>query len=116
MINTQALYKINTTNKEHYHFGNRFTASSLVSYSLFSKSMVIRPNAGLIFEHTEKSALGPDKLSLTGGHILQAAAGVEFNFQKFSLGVNVQLPVTQHFAEDQTTQKVKAMAHVSFAF
>ena len=115
-INTQALYKINSTNKEHYRFGNRFTASSLVSYTLVTKAVVIRPNAGMMFEHTEKSQLSDDKISLTGGHILQGIAGVEFNFQKISFGMNVQLPVAQYFAEDQTKQKVKAMAHVSFAF
>jgi hypothetical protein len=30
--------------------------------------------------------------------------------------LSVQLPVAQNFAENQTKEKIKGMAHVSFAF
>jgi hypothetical protein len=32
------------------------------------------------------------------------------------VGFNAQLPLAQNFAENQTREKVKGMAHVSFAF
>jgi hypothetical protein len=33
-----------------------------------------------------------------------------------AVGFNVQLPLAQNFAENQTKAKVKGMVHVSFAF
>lgn len=115
-ITTQANYKISSTNKDDFRFGNRFTANSFLSYTLNTKKATINPNIGLLFEKTDASKLQTNKIDLTGGSLLQAAAGVEFGFNKISLGFNTQLPVAQNFAENQTKQKVKGMVHVSFAF
>ncbi len=114
-ISTQAVYKINTANKENYQFGNKLTASSFISYGISSGNAEIRPNAGLLFENTEESRLGSGKVDLTGGNLLQGSIGSEFSQRKITLGFNVQLPIAQKFAEDQTRQKIKGMAHISFA-
>lgn len=114
-VNANASYKINTTNKEDYKFGNKFSASSFVYYAASAGKTMISPNLGLLYEHNEGSELTNAKIDLTGGSLLQAAAGVEFGFNKVSVGFNVQLPVAQNFAEGQTESKLKGMAHVSFA-
>ena len=115
-ITTQANYKLNTTNKENFQFGNKFTASSFVSYGLYAGNIVISPNFGLLYEKTAASKLQSDKVDLTGGSLLQAAPGIEFGFNKISFGLNAQLPLAQNFGENQTKQKIKGMAHISFAF
>lgn len=115
-ITTQANYKINTANKEDFQFGNKFAASSFVSYGLFSGNTVISPNFGLLYEKTGASKLQTSKIDLTGGSLLQVAPGIEFGFNKISVGLNAQLPIAQNFAENQTKQKLKGMAHISFAF
>jgi hypothetical protein len=115
-ITTQANYKINTANKEDFQFGNKFAASSFVSYGLYAGNTVISPNLGVLYEKTAASKLQSGKVDLTGGSLLQAAPGIEFGFNKISFGLNAQLPLAQNFAENQTKQKVKGMAHISFAF
>jgi len=115
-ITTAANYKINTANKEDYKFGNKLSLSSFVYYPLFVSSVVVSPNFGLLFEHTEHSELQGGKIDLTGGKILQGSLGAEVSFSKMAIGFNVQLPVAQNFAENQTKAKVKGMVHVSLAF
>jgi len=115
-ITTAANYKINTANKEDYKFGNKLSLSSFVYYPLLVSSVVVSPNFGLLFEHTEHSELQAGKIDLTGGKILQGSLGAEVSFSKMAIGFNVQLPVAQNFAENQTKEKVKGMVHVSLAF
>ena len=115
-VNTSANYKMNTDNREEYKFGNKFTASSFVYYALPAGHVVISPNAGLVFEHTESSDLQNSKIALTGGHILEGSMGAEISFSKIAVGFNSQLPIAQNFAENQTRAKIKGMVHVSFAF
>jgi hypothetical protein len=75
---------------------------------------MISPNFGLLYQNTSESKLQNSKVDLTGGSLLQGALGVEFGFNKVSIGANVQLPIAQNFAENQTEQKVKGMMHISF--
>ena len=114
-INTTATYKLNTTNKDDYKFGNKFLASSFAYYPIPVSKTLISPNLGLLYEQTRASELQGSKIDLTGGSILHGSAGVEIAFNKIALGFSAQLPLAQNFAENQTTQKVRGMAHVSFA-
>jgi hypothetical protein len=113
-ITTQANYKINGTNKDEFQFGNKFSASSFVSYGFNSKATMISPNFGLLYQNTSESKLQNSKVDLTGGSLLQGALGIEFGFNKVSIGANVELPIAQNFAENQTEQKVKGLMHISF--
>jgi hypothetical protein len=115
-INTTASYKINSVNKDEYRFGNRLSASSFAYYPIRFSKTVISPNLGILYENTKGSELKDRKIDLTGGSILQGSAGAEVGFNKIAVGFNVQLPLAQNFAENQTKAKIKGMAHVSFAF
>lgn len=115
-VNTTVNYKINTTNKNDYYFGNRFTANSLAFYTIRVKKSALAPNAGLLFEHAAVNKLNSEKVDLTGGHALFAMAGLEMNYKKMAAGINAQLPLEQNFADHQTNARFRGMAHVSFAF
>jgi hypothetical protein len=115
-INTTANYKINTSNKEEYKFGDKLTAGSFMYYVFPMKGIIISPNVGLLYEHTEASELQSSKIDLTGGQILQGSIGAEVSFNRIAIGLSTQLPIAQNFAENQTKAKVKGMLHVSFAF
>lgn len=115
-VTTSANYKMNTGNKEDFKFGNKLAASSFAYVAFTAGNVIISPNAGLLYEHTEASDLQSAKVPLTGGHILNGSVGAEISFKNMAVGFNVQLPVAQNFAENQTKEKVKGMVHVSFAF
>lgn len=115
-VSTTATYKINTDNKDDYRFGNKLSANSFVYYSIPAPSAkaVITPNFGLQFQHSATNKLQASKVDLTGGNLLQAAAGVEISFNTMTIGLNTQLPIAQNFAKGQTKSKVKGMFHVTF--
>ena len=114
-INTTATYKINTTNNEHYYFGNRFNASSFVYYAAKVNNTMLSPNVGLMYQHSAANHFNDTKVELTGGYLTMAAAGLEVGFKKITIGGNVQLPFSQDFAAGQTEAKTRAMVHVSFS-
>ena len=115
-VNSSLSYKLNTTNKDKYYFGNKFSASSFASYTLNVKKLAIVPNIGVLYETTAANKLDKQKVAQTGGNLLTTAAGLELSFKKFTVGTNVQLPLSQKFASGQTKMKVQGMMHVTFAF
>lgn len=114
-LTTNASYKINTSNKDEFRFGNKFSANTFVYRSFQAGNYFISPNVGVLYENSQASQLNSAKVNLTGGSLFQAAAGVEFGFKKAAVGFNVQLPVSQNFAEGQTHSKIKGMVHITFA-
>jgi hypothetical protein len=113
---TTASYKINTANKDDYKFGNKLSVNSFVYYATRISTVGFSPNAGLLLEHSGAAKLQESKIDLTGGSSLLGSLGAEISFTKMSIGFNLQFPIAQNFAEDQTKERVKGMAHVSFAF
>jgi hypothetical protein len=114
-LNTSANYKINTDNKTGYRFGNRFTANTFAYYKLRAMGLGLAPNIGLMYENAAANNLNKATVVQTGGNLTSLAGGVEVNFNKIALGVNVQLPVSQNFAEGQTQLKIKGLVHFTFA-
>lgn len=115
-VSSNLSYKINTTNKDGYKFGNRFSANSFAFYPVPAGAVTFLPNAGVLYEQAGLNDLHQSKVELTGGHLLMVAAGTEVNLNKVSLGFNIQLPVAQNFAEGQTKTKLKGMVHMTFGF
>lgn len=115
-INTSASYKLNTTNKDKYTFGNKFSASSFASYTITKGQFSIVPNVGILYENTAGSKLDKVVVDQTGGNLLSGLAGLELSYKKFTVGANVELPMSQSYAAGQTEIKVKGMVHFTFSF
>lgn len=113
---TTLTYKINTTNKDQYRFGNRLAINSFAYYRIRFAGMAISPNLGLLYEHSDANFFENSLVDQTGGWLFNGVAGVEMNFNKISIGINAQLPINQQFAEGQTLSKNRGVAHISFAF
>jgi len=109
-------YKINTTNSDHYSFGNRFTAYSFGYYQLNVHSVSILPNAGIMYEDAATNHMDNEKVDLTGGYVALAVTGAELSYKMINIGANVQLPFVQDFAAGQTVAKTRGMVHVTFSF
>jgi len=115
-INTGASYKLNTANNDKYVFGNKFSANSFVSYTINKNKTNIIPNAGIAYETTATNTLDKQTVAQTGGNLVAASAGLEIGFKKFTVGGNIQIPVTQNYAAGQTDLKTRGMMHVTFSF
>jgi hypothetical protein len=115
-INTSVDYKINTTNSNHFNFGNRFTANTFGYYALSIKGVSVAPNAGVLYEYAAVNHYNDQKVDLTGGSLALGVTGVEFAYKKMSVGGNLQIPFAQDFAEGQTVAKTRGMVHVTYSF
>lgn len=115
-VSTSASYKINSSNTDKYAFGNKFSASSIAAYSIKKDQFSILPNAGLMYENTAINKLDKEKVAQTGGYLLTASGGIEISYKKFTVGANMQLPMSQSFATGQTELKLRGMTHITFAF
>jgi hypothetical protein len=96
-INTSASFKINTSNKDKYSFGNKFTTSSILYFALHKSKVGITPSIGLQYENAAANTLISHKVELTGGAMSSTAIGLELNINKISFGGNVQSPISQNF-------------------
>ncbi len=114
-INTSLAYKMNTANKDKYLFGNKFSANSIAYYTMKKGEFGFAPNLGFAYENSAANTLLNEKVAQTGGHLLSTSAGLEISFKSFTVGTNVQLPLSQDFANSQTQLKVKGMMHVTFS-
>ncbi len=124
-INSSVSYKIGLPNSQDYKYGNKLTLNSIAFYRISNKTVTVSPNAGLAFENIESNRLNGEKIYLsdglnsgtyaTGGHVLNALAGVELTIKQVTIGANIQTPLAQEFAANQTHLNVKGMLHVTFA-
>lgn len=114
-INSNASYKLNTSNSDKYSFGNKFSAGSFLYYAMNKGKTGITPNIGMQYETTAANTLQKEKIAQTGGHLLTTAAGLEVSLNRITVGANLQLPVTQNFSSGQTETKLKGMMHVTFS-
>jgi hypothetical protein len=113
-INSSVNYKINKT-ADGYQFGDRFSANAFAFRSFKSRTTVFNPNAGLLYENLRPNKLNGVKVPDSGGNALFAAAGLEVDFKRISLGFNMQLPMTQNFSNQQTTARLRGMVHLTFS-
>lgn len=114
-LNTSVNYKINTHNKSQYQYGNRFSTNTFFYYKARAMGLGISPNVGLLYENAAVNKLDKASVIQTGGNILSAAGGVEINYKNIAVGANIQLPVSQNFADGQTQSKIRGLVHVTFA-
>lgn len=116
-INTTLNYKINTTNKSDFRYGDRLSANSFAYYQATLKhSVFMAPNIGLLYEHVSGNHLNKNNVDQTGGYATLASAGIDVNINKITVGANVQLPVAQDYALGQTQYKTRGLVHITYTF
>ncbi|MBS1975324.1 MAG: transporter, partial [Bacteroidetes bacterium] len=114
-VSTSANYKISTPNSSGYKFGNKFTATSIAYYRFRTNGISISPNAGVMYENTAVNLLSKEKVQFTGSYAVSALAGAEVTFNKIAVGISLQAPFAQNFAEHQTKMQLRGVAHLTFA-
>ena len=115
-INATLNYKINTSNNDHYEFGNRFTSYSFGYYEFNVHSVSILPNAGIMYEDAGANHMDNEKVDLTGGYVALAVTGAELSYKMINIGANVQLPFVQDFAEGKLWLKRGSWCMLRFHF
>jgi hypothetical protein len=115
-LSSDVLGRLNTTNKNGYHFGNRISGSAKVFYLKNYRKMTLLPNVGLFADLSDASYEGNSKVIGTGGVIALSTLGLDLYFGKYSIGYTYQIPVYQHLGKGQIDSQNRWMATVNYNF
>ena len=81
---------------------------AISSYTFKKEHFSFVPNAGIMYENTAINKLVRVEVAQTGGNLLTASGGIVISYKKITMGTNMQLPLSQRFADGQTDLKVRA--------
>jgi hypothetical protein len=97
-LNTTLNYIFKTENSKNYQYGDQFNYAGTFFYLFDLKSVQIVPQAGLAGEVYQTNKQYNLDLPNTAGDILFSKFGVEAGKDKFSVGLNVMLPINQNLS------------------
>jgi hypothetical protein len=116
-INVSASYKMNTTNKYDYNYGNKLSTNAQLYYKFnLKKVLTIAPNIGAGYERSATDLDQEYKVFNSGGYVLFGTIGAELNYRKLAAGGNWQPPLSQNLAEGVVHARNKMMIHVAIMF
>ena len=114
-LNVAASYKVNSTNSNHYSYGNKFNSTAQLYYKWRIKNRItVAPNAGVMYESSLKDRDKGFTVDLSGGRLLAATTGAEIAYKKIAGGFSWQLPINQQLAGGFVKANNRAMLHLSF--
>lgn len=116
-LNLSASYKMNTTNKYDYNYGNKWNTNAQLYYKFrIKKVLTLSPNTGIGYE---RSALDLDQeypVLHSGGYVVFGTIGAELNYRKLAAGGNWQPPLAQELASGEIRARNRMMIHVALMF
>lgn len=114
-INTNVSYKVNTSNRYDYRYGNKLSIN-LQAYHKFrvKDKLTIAPNAGISYETADKDRDGKYRVDVSGGNILVGTLGLETVRGRWSIGGNFQTPFSQNLANGFVRAGNRFMIHTAF--
>jgi hypothetical protein len=95
-LNAMLNYIFKTENQKEYQFGNQFNYASTLFYVLEKNKLTFVPQAGFAGEVYETNFQHGQKLPDTSGDIVFGKFGLEAGRDKFSVGLNLMLPINQN--------------------
>lgn len=115
-LNINTSYKINSSNKYSYQYGNKFNVNTQLYHKFrLTEKVMIAPNAGLQFESSKIDMDENTKVSASGGNLLLGTLGMETAIGMWALGANFQTPFSQNMANGIVKSKDRFMVHVAIA-
>lgn len=113
-MSTGVTYKMNTSNKEDYLFGNKLLSVVQFKYVKDVRNISVIPNIGLVVEKMNEDKEGGAAIDHTGGHNIQATVGLDVNNRKIAAGIFYSKPVNQNLAMGHIQAMPGVNIHVSF--
>jgi len=99
-LNVESSYKFNGTNGNSYRFGNQTTISSNIFYYKETPRVLFLPFTGVYFESSAVHRNQGIIESNTGGESVLATFGIQAFIKKWSVNLQYQTPIHQHFFTD----------------
>ncbi len=115
-LNVEANYRMNTSNKRKYKFGDRITSSARIFYWKKIKNTSFLPHLGMSFEYGFIDQDKKVKQEYTQSNVLMGNVGIDVYYRKMILNLSTQMPLYQDIAQGQIVSKQRLYAGVSFLF
>ena len=108
--------KFNTTNIEHYRFGNQLYGTVDLYRSFPIGKFTLTPNVGVYGEKSELGTKEGKKVLETGGTLLNGTVGVTLFANRWTVGVNAQQPLAQNLSAGFVQARSRGMIQVGWLF
>jgi hypothetical protein len=103
-FNVESTYKINTSNKEDYRFGNQFNVSGNFFYWFETPAITVLPFLGAYYENAARHTDDEVTQINTGGTALFASLGTQVYYRNFTLGLTFQQPLRQDYYSEESVE------------
>jgi hypothetical protein len=113
-MSTGITYKMNTSNKQDYRFGNRLLSVVQFKYVKDIRDISIIPNIGVVVEKMNADKESGSSVDHTGGHNIQATIGLDVNDRKVAFGIFYSKSIKQDLAMGHIQSMPGVNVHVSF--
>lgn len=113
-VSTGITYKMNTSNKDDYRFGNRLLTVVQFKYVKDVGNISIIPNVGMVIEEMNEDKESGFVVDHTGGHNVQATFGLDINTKRIAAGIFYNKPVAQNLAMGHIQAMPGINVHASF--
>lgn len=115
-LTLEGSYLYHFANKNEYQFGQRFTLSNKFFYWKKWRTFSLVPNAALWFDHSAQNIENNDRVSHSGGTLLNLQPGADVFFRKFSISALVQIPIYQNLSNQYVTINNKYFLSLNYNF
>jgi len=109
-------YTIKTENRNYYKFGNQWN-TMLMGYYLIDlgNDTRVSPKFGFSSEVYQKDEQLKDKLVNTAGYAVFGKGGFEFAVKRFSLGMELMMPVSQNLRNGEIKVVMRSAISINYA-
>ena len=97
-LNTTVNYIFKTENSKNYQYGDQFNYASTLFYLFDLNKIQLVPQAGIAGEVYQTNKQHGLDLPNTAGDILFGKFGIEAGKDRFSIGINAMLPISQNLS------------------
>ncbi len=111
-----AAYKINTSNKNEYRFGNQLNLNGVFSYDIVADVLTIIPYAGIYYEYAPEDVSNSVEDPNSGGSALFGNFGLDVTFGLLAFKFNYQPPFTQSLNGNQPLNDYRLIAGIGYSF
>ena len=115
-LNADVAYKLNTTNADAYHFGNKVSGNISAFTVQRFKQFAFMATGGAYAEHSQSNYSHGDLVYDTGGNLVNATGGLDLYYKKLAVGVQAQLPVYQDLSNNKLTAKSRFTVQINYLF
>jgi hypothetical protein len=115
-FNADVVTRLNTTNANGYHYGNRFNNTIHFIYWEEVKNFKILPQIGAYAEFAPADRLNGEFVSNTGGFSAFASTAIDFFYKNLAFNCTAQVPVIENLDGTQLRNSTRLMTGMTYYF